>query len=94
MKMQPSNRPCVTNQHSTHSDEAMRETISISVPEEIKNELDEAVREEGLSRSDLVRQALREFLFIRRFRKLRSSMMVRGQAHGVFTDEDVFDQVS
>jgi metal-responsive CopG/Arc/MetJ family transcriptional regulator len=72
----------------------MRETISISLPEEIKNELDNAVREEGLSRSDLVRQALRNFLFTRRFRGLRARMVPKAQAAGVFTDEDVFDRLS
>lgn len=72
----------------------MRETISVSLPEEIKNELDEAVREEGLSRSDLVRQALRDFLFLRRFRTLRARMMSQAQTQGIFTDEDVFEHIS
>jgi len=72
----------------------MRETISISVSEEIKADLDEAVRSEGLSRSDLVRQALREFLFLRRFRALRSEMISHAQSQGIFTDDDVFNTVS
>jgi metal-responsive CopG/Arc/MetJ family transcriptional regulator len=72
----------------------MRETISISLPEEIKSELDEAVQEEGLSRSDLVRRALKDYLFIRRFRSLRARMITQAQARGLFTDDDVFEQVS
>jgi len=72
----------------------MRETISISVSEEIKADLDEVVRAEGLSRSDLVRQALKEFLFLRRFRALRSEMISHAQSQGIFTDDDVFDSVS
>lgn len=72
----------------------MRETISISLPEDVKAELDRATQAEGLSRSDLVRQALRDYLFFRRFRLLRSQMMSRAQSQGIFTDEDVFDRVS
>ena len=72
----------------------MRETISISLSEEIKAELDDAVKAEGLSRSDLVRQALKEYLFLRGFRALRAEMISHAQARGIFTDEDVFKNVS
>lgn len=72
----------------------MRESISISLPEELKTELDEAVRAEGVSRSDVVREALREYLFIRRFQALRRELMPYAEAQGVFTDEDVFRDAS
>ena len=72
----------------------MRETVSISLPEEIKTELDKAVVEEGLSRSDLVRQAVKDFLFIRRFRSLRARLVSQTQATGLFNDEDVFERIS
>ena len=68
----------------------MRESISISLPEDLKAELDEAVRAEGVSRSDVVREAVREYLFIRRFRALRQELIPYVEAAGVFTDEDVF----
>jgi metal-responsive CopG/Arc/MetJ family transcriptional regulator len=72
----------------------MRQTVSISLPDELKGQLDEAAQEEGLSRSDVVRQALSDYLFIRRFRRLRARMVSRAQVQGVFSDEDVFEQVS
>ncbi|MHB1942750.1 MAG: CopG family ribbon-helix-helix protein [Acidiferrobacteraceae bacterium] len=72
----------------------MRETITISVPEEIKAELDKVVRDEGSSRSDVVRESLRDYLFTRRFRQLRGQMLAKAQAQGIFTDEDVFKQIS
>ncbi len=71
----------------------MRESISISLPEDLKAELDEAVRAEGVSRSDVVREAVREYLFIRRFRALRQELIPYAEAAGVFTDEDVFRAV-
>ena len=72
----------------------MRATITISVPEEIKAELDKVVRDEGISRSEIVRESLRDYLFMRRFRQLRAKMLAKAQAQGIFTDEDVFKRVS
>lgn len=72
----------------------MRETITISLPEEIKTELDKIVRNEGISRSDVVRESLRDYLFIRRFRLLRTKMLAKAQSQGIFTDEDVFKRIS
>lgn len=72
----------------------MRETVSISLPEEVKTALDEAVAEEGVSRSDLVRQALQDYLFVRRFRRLRQELIPYAEAQGVYSDEDVFKRVS
>jgi metal-responsive CopG/Arc/MetJ family transcriptional regulator len=72
----------------------MSESISISLPEDLKRELDRATKAEGISRSDLVREALREYLFIRRFRRLRQELMPYADAQGIYSDEDVFRIVS
>jgi metal-responsive CopG/Arc/MetJ family transcriptional regulator len=72
----------------------MRETLSISLPKPIKAQLDAASREDGLARSDLVRQAIQEYLFNRKLRALRARMVPQAQQAGVFTDEDVFERVS
>ena len=72
----------------------MRSTITISIPARLRHELDVISAAEGVSRSDLVRESLRDYLFLRRFRALRKSMTVTASARGVFTDEDVFREVS
>lgn len=72
----------------------MRETITISLPKEVKQQLDKATQDEGLSRSDIVREALRDYLFIRKFRDLRARMVARAELQGIYTDRDVFDRVS
>jgi metal-responsive CopG/Arc/MetJ family transcriptional regulator len=72
----------------------MRESISISLPEELKDELDRVTESEGISRSDLVREAVREYLFARRFRALRQELMPYAEAQGIYTDEDVFRAIS
>ena len=72
----------------------MRETVTISLPHAVRRELDTVAKVEGVSRSDVLRQSLEDFLFVRRFRRLRLRMMASAQAEGVYTDEDVFTRVS
>lgn len=72
----------------------MRNIITISLPKEIKKELDTITTQEGISRSDLIRQSIKDFLFVHRFRALRHKMIAKAKAQGVYTDQDVFDRVS
>ena len=71
---------------------AMSETITIDLQEETKAGLDAASLEEGVSQSELIDRALKDYLFIRRFRNLRERMMA--QVPETYTDQDVFDRVS
>lgn len=72
----------------------MRETVTVSLPQKIRRELDRIAAREGVSRSDVLRASLEEYLFVRRFRALRQRMLAAAQARGIYTDEDVFDRVS
>ena len=72
----------------------MRETVTISLPKGVRREIDRIAKEEGVSRSDVLRQSLEDFLFVRRFRQLRQRMMASAQTQGIYTDEDVFTRVS
>jgi len=72
----------------------MRSTMTISVPEKLRVELDEISQAEGVSRSDIVRESLRDYLFTRRFRSLRKTMLPKASAQGIYTDQDVFDKIS
>ena len=70
----------------------MRETITISIPGEIKRQLDKITAQEGTTRSSIIRESLRDYLFIRQFRSLRKRMMAR--APRAYTDQDIFNHVS
>jgi len=72
----------------------VRSTITISVPDQMRSELDRISRTDGVSRSDVVRESLRDYLFVRRFRTIRNSMVSKASRRGVYTDQDVFDRVS
>jgi len=72
----------------------MRSTITISVPAQMRAELDKLSQSDGVSRSDIVRESLRDYLFVRRFRTMRNSMVSKASRRGIYTDQDVFDRVS
>jgi len=72
----------------------MRKTLTISLPEEVKNALDKVSSEEGVTRSDLIQDSLRDYLFLRRFRALRKRMLPKARKLGVHTDEDVFKKLA
>ncbi len=72
----------------------MRETITISIPKSIKQKLDRMVKEEHLNRSDVVREALRQYFTRQEFRRLRQLMIPEAESRGFYTDEDVFRNVS
>lgn len=72
----------------------MRQTVAVSLPADLTEELDSAAREEGSSRSELVRDALRRYLAVRRFRAARSATLPFAEAAGFISDEDVFQAIS
>ena len=72
----------------------MQETITVNLPQDIRYALEEALQESKQSPNDVVCQALRNYLFIRKFRQLHEHMSSKAQAQGIYTDEDVFDRLS
>lgn len=72
----------------------MRSTITINVPEQMRSELDKIARADGISLSEIGRESLRDYLLVRRFRTIRNSMLPKPSRLSIYTDEDVFNQVS
>ena len=72
----------------------MKNSISISLPAVLKRKLDKLTKQEQINRSDVVRDALREYFTRREFQRLRSSLVLEAEKRGIYTDEDVFRQVS
>jgi metal-responsive CopG/Arc/MetJ family transcriptional regulator len=72
----------------------MKDTINISLPGVLKRKLDKLTKQEQLNRSDVVRDALREYFARREFQRLRSALLLEAEKRGIYADEDVFRQVS
>ena len=70
----------------------MRGTVIIDLPEEVESALEEATREEGVSPDELVKKAIADYLFVRKFKLLRERMMA--ESRETYTDQDIFDFIS
>jgi len=72
----------------------MRTVVSVSLSKDIASELKKAAREGSRSKSGIIKEALREYLWETRFIRLRKRMSSKAEAKGILTDEDIFEVVS
>ncbi len=72
----------------------MSDIISIRLPEDIRKKLKDISRDESRPVSDLVRDSLKKYIAIYRFRKLRETVLPFAESQGILTDEDVFKIIS
>jgi hypothetical protein len=72
------------------------EPLLIHLPDDLRSALDDAARAEGISIDDLLARALKRYLFVHRFRQLRSETLehMRATGQGGLTDDDVFRMIS
>lgn len=72
----------------------MAQSITVTLPADVKQALDDFARKQRISPDELIGQAVKEHLFLRQFRSLRARMSAKAQTQGIVTDQDVFDRVS
>jgi metal-responsive CopG/Arc/MetJ family transcriptional regulator len=72
----------------------MRQTISIRLSKEEMKTLDLWAKKERVERSDLVREALRRYLWLKELHGVRRRLIPQARRQGIYTDEDVFRIVS
>ena len=63
--------------------------INVRVPLPIQQELEELSRSEHVPMSELIRDSLREFLAVRKFRRLSKSVRAYARKSGFVTDDDI-----
>jgi hypothetical protein len=71
----------------------MRDTLTIRLPHGLKVDLSRLSRSEHVPVSDLVRESVRRYVAVRRFRKLRARLIPSAQALGLYTDDDIFNSL-
>ena len=72
----------------------MKQTLTIRIPDDLREELKKISREESKPVSDLVRESLRRYVSIRKFRAIRNRILPFAESQGILTDEDVFKLIS
>jgi predicted transcriptional regulator len=68
--------------------------VTIRLDPDLQRQLDRVSRRLGLTRSEVVRVALRRQLALLRYDAARERLMPLAEARGYVTDEDVFKDVS
>lgn len=72
----------------------MSETITIRLSEEIKREIEKISESENISKSEVVRKAILNYIKIKEFKQLRAKILPYAEQEGLLTDEDVFKAIS
>ena len=68
--------------------------MTIRIPHDLREQLQEISSREHVPVSDLVRESIRRYVVIERFRALRKRTLPFAEAQGLLTDEDVFRAIS
>lgn len=71
----------------------MNKALNIRLPEDLRSALLKASEEDHVPFSNLIRESLREYLVVRRFRKLRGKVLPLAEAEGFLTDDDILKKL-
>ncbi|MCG2680925.1 MAG: ribbon-helix-helix domain-containing protein [Kiritimatiellae bacterium] len=69
-------------------------TLTVRIPTDLRSELRNISQEQRKPVSDLVRESIRRYVVIEKFRALRKKVLPFAEAQGFITDEDVFKAIS
>jgi predicted transcriptional regulator len=69
-------------------------TITVRIPDSLKVDLQKISDEQHKPVSDLVRESIRRFVAVERFRQLRKKSLPFAEAQGLLTDDEIFDAIS
>ena len=69
-------------------------TLTIRIPDELRMDLQQISQEQNKPVSDVVRESIRRYVAIERFRTLRKKVLPFAEAQGLVTDDDVFNAIS
>lgn len=73
----------------------MRKIVTISLPTNTLKSLTVEAKEDGSSRSDIIRRALKQHFFVRDFTKARENAIAELAKKGIaLTEEEIFKKVS
>lgn len=69
-------------------------TLTLNIPDELKEQLEELSRRLHRPPTELVGEALRRYIAIEQLEAIRRATVPLAEAHGYLTDEDIFKVVS
>jgi predicted transcriptional regulator len=69
-------------------------TLTVRIPDKLRADLKTISRQQNKPVSDVVRDSVRRYVAIEKFRALRKKVLPFAEAQGLITDEDVFKAIS
>jgi metal-responsive CopG/Arc/MetJ family transcriptional regulator len=72
----------------------MRDTLTISLPAELRQQVARVCKRRQLTQSEFIRRALQEKLWEEAIEESRRRLVPLARAQGLYTDEDVFRVIS
>ena len=69
-------------------------TLTIRLPNELRSDLKKLSQEQNKAVSDIVRESIRRYVAVEKFRALRRKTLPFAEAQGFLTDEDIFRTIS
>jgi predicted transcriptional regulator len=69
-------------------------TLTLRIPDELKEQLEELSRQQQRPTSELVRESLRRYIAVEQLKAIRRVTVPLAEAQGFLTDEDIFKVVS
>ena len=72
----------------------MRQVMSISMEDTLKAKIEEAAARLHVSKSELVKKAVEKYIAHEELENIRAMLLPLAEKAGLYTDEDVFAQIS
>ncbi len=72
----------------------MRTVLSVSLPENISEELDKFAKNTGRNKSDIVKESLSLFLWEMKLKAVQKKLGQKAKKLGIVSEEDVFKAIS
>ena len=72
----------------------MRTVLSVSLPENISEELEKFAKSTGRNKSDIVKESLGLFLWEMKLKAVRKKLAPKAKRLGIVSEEDVFKAIS
>ena len=71
----------------------MKKAITVRLPEDLREDLQDLASLENIPVSDIVRESIRKYILVHRFRRLRNRVLPFAEAQGLLTDDDIFREL-
>lgn len=71
----------------------MPHTLTIRIPDELRESLRNISETEHKPVSDIVRESIRNYVSVHKFRAIRKKVLPFAEAQGLLEDEDIFEKL-